>query len=322
MAYRVQTITAKQRDSITARINFSKLIERKAEIHGTCIKLFCDSAQIAQMWENNFHAMSENIRPHARLFCTSDRSGRLSVKYEPNSNTAFVANCDYYGWIKSIALALASDYLWDSPSLENRRYPIHGSLVDFGGRAIAIIGPPKSGKTTLTYGLLTHKKFRFLTDDWFFVRFAGKKIQTFSAEKNSYAGEDIAENWPALMGKVAGMRADRHGRSIVDVVRLFGRGRVRRQSGLAAVVLLRRERGKSVWQKLGAKEAATWIVAHDFCNPHQLTRNRVREKEQTEFFANLFKRVPVYLLNTIETPKESLANLLELAGAKDGQKRA
>ena len=311
--YRVQKISTKQKDRLVSKINFSKLLARKADIHGTCIKLFCDSTDIVRMWEGNFRPMSDSIRPHARLFSLSDKAGKLRVLYEPNSSTVFIYNCDYYGWIKSIALALASDYLWDSPSLENRRYPVHGSLVDMGGRALAIIGQPKSGKTTLTYGLLTHKKFNFLTDDWFFVRFLGGKIQVFSAEKNSYAGEDIAQNWPQLAGRIAGLRADNRGRSIVDVAHLFGSARVRGHSVLAAVVLLRREKGKPIWQKLSASTAARWMRKHDFCNPHQLTRSRSREEEQAAFFAKLFSKAPVYLLNTIETPAGSLARLLKLA---------
>ncbi len=315
-AYHVQKISSKQKDRLVSKINFSKLLARKADIHGTCIKLFCDSLQTVRMWEGNFNPMPDDIRPHARLFSLTDKSGRLRVLYEPNSSTVFIYNCDYYGWIKSIALALASDYLWDSPSLENRRYPVHGSLVDVNGRALAIIGQPKSGKTTLTYGLLTHKKFNFLTDDWFFVRFLGGKIQVFSAEKNSYAGEDIAQNWPELAGRIAGLKADNHGRSIVDVAHLFGASRVRKHSVLAAVVLLRREKGKPVWRKLSPRTAARWMVKHDFCNPHQLNRSKAREADQAAFFAKLFSKAPVYLLNTTETPAGSLARLLKLAGKR------
>ncbi len=310
-SYKVELIGKGRKEALVSKTKFASLYSRKVSIHGVCIKLFCQSHDIMDMWAENFKPMGEDIRPHGRLFAISD-GGKLRVLYEPASKTVFLLNCDYYGWVKSIALALASDQLWDSPSLENRRYPIHGSLVDVRGRALAIIGQPKSGKTTLTYGLLMEDRFNFLTDDWFFVRFMGESTRVSSAEKNSYAGDDIGKNWPELAPKLREAQKDAHGRAVVDVARLFGAERIREQSELGAVVLLTRERGKPVWQKMDGKKAALWMRKADFCNPHQLTRTRAREEEQAAFFAKLFSRVPVYLLNTIETPKESLAHLIAL----------
>ena len=310
--YKVELISKRRKEALISKTDFSLLYSRKASIHGVCVKLFCQSHDILDMWAENFKPMSDDIRPHGRLFAISNGSGKLRVLYEPASNTVFLINCDYYGWVKSIALALASDCLWDSPSVENRRYPIHGSLVDVRGRALAMIGMPKSGKTTLTYGLLMQERFNFLTDDWFFVRFMGESTRVSSAEKNSYAGDDIAKNWPELASRLREAKKDSHGRAVVDVARLFGAERIREQSELGAVVLLTREEGKSVWRKLDERAAVRWMLKRDFCNPHQLTRTRERKAEQAAFFSELFSRVPVYLLNTIETPKASLAHLLEL----------
>jgi hypothetical protein len=309
----VKLIGKPRADALVAQTDFERLYMRKASIHGVCIKLFCDSHEMADMWAENFHPMDDDIRPHGRLFSLTDSSKRLKVFYEPDSNTIFIYNCDYYGWVKSIALALASDFLWESPSVENRRYPIHGSMVEVGGRAMAIIGKPKSGKTTLTYGLLCQERFNFLTDDWFFVRFMGQGIRAFSAEKNSYAGKDIAKSWPSLSKRLAGLQPDPHGRAIVDISHLFGAERIRDQSELAAVVLLMRENGKPTWRKLPSTEALRLMLAWDFCNPHQLVRNPTRKRQQADFFKKLFSRVPIYLLNTIEKPAGSLSHLLKLA---------
>ena len=173
-SYKVKIISPEEKNKLMLRLHKEGIYERKANIHGTCVKLFTDNEQFKEMWEENFNQMPEDIRPHARVFAVGD-GGKLKVLYEPLSKTVIIENCDYYGWLKSIALALVADFFEDFFS-EHRRYSIHGSFVDFGGSGVAIIGPSGSGKTTLTYGLLLDDRYSFLTDDWFFVRLSKNKI--------------------------------------------------------------------------------------------------------------------------------------------------
>ena len=57
-------------------------------------------------------AMLNEIRPDARVL--SVKNGKMMrVKYEPVSETIIIENCEYYGWIKSIALALVAEFLED-----------------------------------------------------------------------------------------------------------------------------------------------------------------------------------------------------------------
>ena len=310
--YKVRIISPATKERITAGLDYRELYELKAAMHGACIKFFTDNAMFKEMWEENFEPMPEWIRPHARIFAIDGK--KFNLMYEPVSKTVILQGCDYYGWVKSIALALAAEFFEDVPS-EHRRYSVHGSFIDFGGRGIAIIGPPKSGKTTLTYGLLLGDDSNFLTDDWFFVRFAGKDTLAFSAEKNSYVGADLAKNWPQLSKKMQGLRPDGRGRAIADVKRLFGGERIRKNSALFAVVLLSREKGKPPFQKLTRDEAVRFMVANDFCNPHQLIRTKAKIAGRKMFFTELFKRAPVYLLNTIETPRKSLERIRLLTRA-------
>ena len=72
------------------------------------------------------------------------------VKYDPYTKTAFLTNVDYYGWIKSIALAVAGDILED----EHRIYSVHGAAIDVDCRGVSIIAPSGTGKTTHSWGLL------------------------------------------------------------------------------------------------------------------------------------------------------------------------
>ncbi|MCI0504099.1 hypothetical protein L0Y65_05315 [Candidatus Micrarchaeota archaeon] len=314
MQYKVELISQKEKDMLMARLYTSSLFERKAVIHGTCVKFFTDSHEFKDMWEDNFDLMPDWIRPHARLFAVKGK--KLRVRYEPLSKTAIIEGCGYYGWVKSIALALVADFMEDFTS-EHRRYSVHGSFIDHKGRGAAIIGPSGSGKTTLTYGLLLDPHSNFLTDDWFFVRLAKNDTLVYSSEKNSYIRGDLGKSWPQYQAKLKGMRKDLQDRSIVDVRRLLGADRIRTESELAATVLLTRDKSLPPAQKLSKADALSFMLKNDFCNPHQLIRSKSRMAQRKAFFTELFARAPVYLLNTIETPQQSLDRLKKLTGQDD-----
>jgi len=326
--YTVKLISPKTKEKLMKKIYSSRLYQRKAAVHGTCIKFFTDSHEFKDMWEDNFEPMPDWVRPHCRIFAVFSSGGTgelapkgrmvsspgsrvLSIFYEPVSKTVIVQNCEYYGWVKSIALALIADFFEDFTS-EHRRYSVHGSFIDFGGRGLTIIGPSKSGKTTLTYGLLLDKRFNFLTDDWFFVRLANKDTLVYSSERNSYIGADLADNWPQYSSRLKGITKDSSNRCVMEVSRVLGEDRIRQSSDLMLTVILRRERGKEVVKKLSPVDAVAYMMKNDFCNPHQLVRSKAKLEKRKAFFMELFGRAPVYLLNTIEKPGESLERLKKL----------
>jgi len=309
--YSVKIISREKKEKLMQKYHSKGPYELKAAVHGTCLKFLTDNKEFKEMWEDNFEPMPDTIRPHARLFAVRDGRG-LQVLYEPVSKTAIVKNCDYYGWIKSIGLALVADFMDDFTS-EHRRYSIHGSFVDKGGRGIGIVGTSGSGKTTLTYGLLLDEDFSFLTDDWFFVRLTESDILVFSSEKNSYVRSDLAKTWPRLKKKLSGLKMDNKERAILDVRKLFGSDRIRKDSTLSLFVILMRKKGQLPLRKLSRKEALDFMLKNDFCNPHQLVRSKARIDQKKKFLNELFGNVPVYLLNTVETPEQSLARLRELA---------
>ena len=55
------------------------------------------------------------------------------------------------------------------------------------------------------------------------------------------------------------------------------------------------------------------MIEKDFCNPHQLVRNNRKLNLRKNFFRELFTKLDVYLLNTVETPDESLNRIKDLA---------
>ncbi len=328
--YTVEIISLKKKDELMEKLHSKGVFERKASIHGTCVKFFTDNRDFKEMWEDNFEPMPEWVRPHARVFAVSSHESRVSgsgsrgskslvwsaraklrVLYEPLSKTIVIENCDYYGWVKSIALGLVANFMEDFTS-EHQRHSVHGSFVDCGGRGIALIGPSGSGKTTLTYGLLRDVKCNFLTDDWFFVRFANDDTLVYSSEKNSYIRADLARVWPEYARCLDGVKLDSKERGVIDVKKLLGGERIRSHSVLDTTVLLTRDKSLAPWTELKPKEAIAFMMKNDFCNPHQLVRTREKIEKRKAFFTDLFSRAPVYLLNTVETPKASLARLKDL----------
>ena len=94
-SYRARLIGMGEKNRLVRAL--PQLHERKANIHGACIKLLTDNPEFKEAWEDNFKFMDEDIRPHARIFAVSD-GGKLSVLYNRLSKTAIVRNCGYYGW--------------------------------------------------------------------------------------------------------------------------------------------------------------------------------------------------------------------------------
>ncbi|MCG7844007.1 MAG: hypothetical protein MIO90_01085, partial [Methanomassiliicoccales archaeon] len=111
MSYPVRLISYEEKDALYERYSSSPFHTAKADISGCCIKLYTLSGVVKDTWEDNFYAMSETVRSHGRIICLDDPEHPLEVLYEPLTRTAFLFNFDYYGWIKSVALAIAGDVL-------------------------------------------------------------------------------------------------------------------------------------------------------------------------------------------------------------------
>ncbi len=306
--YTVTKITPGERDRVISRFSQRIRYERKASIHGACIKLYTDDRDFKDMWEDNFRFMSDGVRPHGRVFALG-AEGDFRVLYESSSSTAIVLNCDYYGWIKSIALAVAGD-IFENYYPSHRRFSVHGAAVDFGGAGLTIIGPPGTGKTTHSYGLMLqgpgfldlYRKPNLVADDWYFARILGDDVLAFSSEKNCYIRGDIGGVWREFRPLLEEVRLDEAGRAVADMKRVVG-GRTREQTVLKTAILLRRDkRDWEIARSLSAEEAAEYLAGNDFCNPHQLLRTPRKKRLRRVFFENFFKGLDVYLVNTVPEP--------------------
>jgi hypothetical protein len=303
-------IDVNERDKLIQKWQGRILFEDKADIYGCCIKLLTDNEDTEERWQENFYFMSQSIRSHGRLYVFTDPSiDGMRVYYDAFTKTLFLFNCDYYGWIKSMALAVAGDILED----EHQIYHVHGAAVDVNGIGVSIIAPPNTGKSTHSYGLLRRPDARLIGDDWYFVRLMGEDVVVFGSEKNFYIRIDIGDIWPEYKQLVEKAHFDSKERAVVNLRWVVGKGRVRTETTMKKVILLERDpKDPTVVAKLAPDKALQYLVDHDFCNPHQLIRDERKLELRKEFFAQYLKKVSSYLVNTVKPPLETHKKIQEI----------
>jgi len=302
MSYPVNLISYQEKDALYERYSSFPFHTAKADISGCCIKLYTLDSTVKDMWEDNFYSMSETVRSHGRIICLDDPARPLEVLYEPGTRTAFLFNFDYYGWIKSVALAVAGDILED----EHDIHSVHGAALDIGGKGVTLIAPSKTGKTTHSWGLLRMKEARLVTDDWYFVRLSERKPMAFASEKNCYIDADLGTIWEEYRGLVEKAKFDNRQRAVVNVRWVTGKGSVVPMTTINEVVMLKRDREdpRSV-QELSPDEAWEYLSANDLCNPHQMVRGERKMKVREKFFRQFLSQSRVHLVNTTGTPQDS-----------------
>ncbi len=313
MSYLVQYIGSEEKEQLYQGYEERYLYTAKADVYGCCIKLLTDIKRVKDQWDDNFYAMSENIRSHGRMIVLEEPGEPMKIKYDPYTKTIFLINVDYYGWIKSIALAVAGDILEDA----HRLYSIHGAAMDVGCLGVSIIGPPGTGKTTHSWGLMRAGNVRFISDDWYFVRLTTRNPLAFGSEKNSYVQADIGKIWNEYERVVDKAKFDKRGRALVNARWIVGRDGVIPMTTMRTIILLKRDpNDKNIVANLNAKDALQYVVANDFCNPHQLVRDKRKFELRKDFFRRYFEKTDVYLVNTTGTPQESQTIIRELLAIK------
>lgn len=307
-SYAIKIISPDEKDRLVKQA--SKRFERKADIYGVCIALFTDNKEFKDMWEDNFDSMGVHVRPHGRIIEGSDpKMPANSVLYEPTSKTAFYYNSDYYGWVKSLALAIAGDFLEDYLSIHVRG-SVHGACIDFAGRGIVIIAPSKTGKTTLSYGLMQDKKAKLITDDWFYVKLSDTDAQIHRSERNSYIQKDLAENWQVFEPLVKTTQFDIKQRGIANVEEVLGPGRTRDVTVLDKVFILKRDpKDTTTFSKMSIDDAMKYLRKNNFCNPHFLIEDKRKTNLRINFFREFLSKADIFLINTIQTPQQTLEQI-------------
>ena len=307
--YTIELLDAAEKDKLYTKYEDRYLYTRKASIYGCCIKLLTDIEYVKERWEDSFYSMSEDTRSHGRLIVLEEKGKKLSVKYDPYTKTAFLINVDYYGWVKSLALAVAGDVLED----EHKIYSVHGAAIDVNGKGVSLIAPPGTGKTTHSWGLLGMEGARLVGDDWYFVRLSSREPLAFGSEKNSYIEADIGRIWGAYEKLVKKVHFDPQGRAVVNVRWIVGAGGVIPMTTIQEIILLKRDaKDKNIVTRLSAKEALQLLTANSFYNPHQLVTDERKTKLRRLFFSQYLKQVSVHMVNTTLPPKETQQKIREI----------
>jgi hypothetical protein len=299
MSYSVKLISPEEKDRLLEGYDNRILYTNKADIYGCCIKLLTDSEETKNKWEDNFFTADENTRSHGRLIVLTEPNQPLTVKYDPYTKTAFLINVDYYGWVKSIALAVAGDVLED----EHGIFSVHGASIDINCIGVSIIAPSGTGKTTHSWGLLRLPTARLISDDWYFVRLSSREPLAFSSEKNTYIQADIGKIWNEYERLVDKAQFDQRGRAIVNVRWIVGNGGVIPMTTIRKIIFLKRDPAdKTIVKALSVEEALEYLSARNFCNPHQLVVDKRKIELRTKFFRRFLEQTEVYLVNTTDTP--------------------
>jgi len=310
----VKLIDVREKDRLYQKDEKKYLFTRKASIYGCCIKLLTDIEYVKDRWEDNFYSMSEDTRSHGRLIVLKQAGKKMTVKYDPYTKTAFLTNVDYYGWVKSLALAVAGDVLED----EHKIYSVHGAAIDLGGKGVSFIAPPGTGKTTHSWGLLGLKNARLVSDDWYFVRLSSREPLAFGSEKESYIEADIGKIWGQYEKLVEKVHFDPQGRAVVNVRWIVGNGGVIPMTTMQEIILLKRDpKDRKVVTRLTEKEALQYLLANNFCNPHQLVTDQRKLELRKNFFHQYFQQTNIHMVNTISSPQETQRRIREIIKAGD-----
>jgi hypothetical protein len=312
MGYTITLISTDERERLMEELLPRVRYEIKSDLYGCCIKMLTDDHATKDTWGDNFYATSQNIRSHGRLLVfKNDAYAPDTVLFDPLSRTAFLFNFTYYGWIKSLALSLAGDILEDHHGI----FSVHGACVDIGGKGLCIVGAPKAGKTTQTYGLLQDPHTRIVADDWFFSRDYGPDILAYSSEKNFYIGDDLGKIWKEFGGLVPDGQFDHNGRAIADIRWVIGKGRILPMTTLKTIIVLKRDPAdSSISRTLDPETGLKLFMENRYFNPHILVHNPSKTRIRNRYVSELLNRTTVYQVNTTGTPQETQKMIRSLVG--------
>ena len=312
MGYTITLISTDEREHLMEELLPRVRYEIKSDLYGCCIKMMTDDHATRDTWGDNFYSISQNIRSHGRLLVFKhDAYAPDTVLFDPLSRTAFLFNFTYYGWIKSLALSLAGDILEDHHGI----FSVHGACVDIGGKGLCIVGAPKAGKTTQTYGLLQDPQTRIVADDWFFSRDYGRDILAYSSEKNFYIGDDLGKIWKEFGSLVPDGAYDHNGRAVADIRWVIGKGRILPMTTLKTIIVLKRDPADStISRTLDPNTGLKLFMENKYFNPHILVHNPFKTRIRNRYVAELLNRTTVYQVNTTGTPQETQQMIRSLVG--------
>ncbi|MDR7400913.1 MAG: hypothetical protein QN155_01600 [Armatimonadota bacterium] len=146
-------------------------------IHGVRVRALTNSDHLYDFWVDNWFSPREWQEatgrvpprdPHVLVYALGGVSDQPEAAYYSRAtNTIVFFNTAYYGQLKSWVLGAVGRVLAEEQGIHS----IHGACVEKAGRGILYIAPTGTGKSTSSYGLVSHPDTRFHSDDWVYVRY-------------------------------------------------------------------------------------------------------------------------------------------------------
>jgi hypothetical protein len=180
-----------------AHLKYDHYYEWNASISGVMVQLRSNSPHLSDFWVENWYPaqLEADIEPHAIIYAVKDVAGREArTFYNSDSHTGFVFNTAYYGQLRSLAIGMLADFTEKTSGI----HVVHAGAVDFGGKGVLVMGPPRAGKSTHLAGLLSRKDARLVATDFVCLRFLDLEIMADVPVRKLYLRTDLIEELPQL----------------------------------------------------------------------------------------------------------------------------
>ncbi|UCD93461.1 MAG: pyridoxal phosphate-dependent aminotransferase [Candidatus Zixiibacteriota bacterium] len=191
-------ISVEERDALVqeaeAALPYDRYFEWNANINGIIIQLRTNVPHLYDFWVENWYPaqLESDLEPHGVIYAVDGVPGRKPFGYYcPEMKTAILFNTSYYGQIRNWAL-------WMAAQASERLLDVHGlraACLDSGGRGLALIGPKGMKRGSMFFRLLEDDNFRFLTNDWAFVRYRGSEAIADAPERKFYFKTNIVKSF-------------------------------------------------------------------------------------------------------------------------------
>ncbi len=192
-------------------------------IHGVRVRATTNSPHLRDFWVDNWFSpaewtevtgMSPPAAPQVTVYAAGGVPGQPEAAYySRRTNTIVFFNTAYYGQLKSWVLGAVGRVLAEEYGIHS----VHGACVEKDGKGVLYIAPTGTGKSTSSYGLVTHPRTRFHSDDWVYIRYTygtrdGRRVHPLQVRTSG--GEEVhgyrvfrwlEENGPRAAGVVHGL---------------------------------------------------------------------------------------------------------------------
>jgi len=288
-------VTIDERDALVqeaeAALPYDRYFEWNANINGIIIQLRTNDPHLYDFWVENWYPaqLEADLEPHGIIYAVTGVAGRQPYGYyNPEQKTAVIFNSNYYGQVRSWALAMAAH-------ASERMLDVHGiraACADIKGRGIALMGPKGLKRGSTFIRLLDDDDVSFLTNDWIFVRYRGSEAIADAPERKFYFKTAVARTFPRYgrifdRSKCENVVADRSdwsntdevieetpldfgepycywgskdSRAMVDPAWINGPQRIAKRSKIKTVALLAYEPNTPAVEKLSGEDALRLVT--------------------------------------------------------------